>query len=145
VQYAVLTTPKGGQYQVTLPDGTNVWLNAASSLRYPMRFDGDSREVELEGEGYFEVVPDKRHRFIVHSKAHKVTVLGTRFNVNAYGNERTITTTLVEGSVEVSAGETAPQGVLGVGQQAVVAEGQVAVNLVNVNYYTGWVSGRFTF
>lgn len=95
-----ISTPRGGQYQINLPDGTRVWLNSQSSLKYPIHFNGNKREVELSGEGYFEV--HKNHiPFIVKTKMQEVKVLGTHFNINSYEDETTINTTLLEGSVSV--------------------------------------------
>lgn len=107
VRYNQITTPRGGQYQVILPDGTKVWLNAGSSLNYPVRFAGNIREVTLTGEAYFEVSKRRSatHQnipFIVRTSTQTVEVLGTHFNINAYENEGTVKTTLVEGSVRVS-------------------------------------------
>ena len=98
----VLNTPNGGQYQIELPDGTKVWLNAASTLKYPSRFIGDQRIVELKGEAYFDVVENKKMPFIVKTKQQALTVLGTQFNVYAYEDENATKTTLLEGSVEVA-------------------------------------------
>src|SRR5690606_34396534 len=104
-----LRTPKGGTYQISLPDGTRVWLNAASTLKYPTRFDGKERVVELEGEAYFEV---NRNRipFLVKTGTQTIEVLGTQFNVSAYVDEKEIQTTLVAGSVRIAAtaGNQAP-------------------------------------
>ena len=111
--FHILTTPAGGQYKVTLPEGTRVWLNAGSKLKYPVRFDDEERVVELEGEGYFEVRPLPKSLsegeglsntpFIVKlRKGTKVEVKGTHFNINAYEDEKTIETVLLEGKVEVS-------------------------------------------
>lgn len=110
--YNIITTPRGGQYSLRLPDGSTVWLNAASSLRYPTRFTGGNRTVELKGEAFFDIVPyeatGKRGTgkipFVVnvHGK-QTVTVLGTRFNINGYDDEQSVKTTLVEGSIEVLA------------------------------------------
>src|SRR5690606_11646560 len=99
-----LTTPKGGTYQITLADGTKVWLNSASTLRYPSRFDGDERIVEMEGEAYFEVAPfsSKSPRpFLVKTENQTLKVLGTHFNVSAYADEEETKTTLVEGAVQI--------------------------------------------
>lgn len=104
--FNTIRVPRGGQYQVVLPDGTHVWLNAASSLRYPTAFAGDERSVELTGEAYFEVAPDARRHFQVHvagSRPTDVEVLGTSFNVNAYEDEHANVTTLVSGKVKVVA------------------------------------------
>ncbi|TDQ75180.1 FecR family protein [Sphingobacterium yanglingense] len=102
----VLKTPKGGTYQISLPDGSQVWLNAGSSLRYPAKFESDRRCVELEGEGYFEIKEalsgKVKKKFIVKSKHQEIEVLGTKFNVQAYSEDLKITTTLLEGSVKVS-------------------------------------------
>jgi len=98
-----LITPKGGQYQVILPDGSKVWLNSASTLSFPQQFTASrNRKVLLAGEAYFEIAKDKNHPFIVESGNQKIQVLGTHFNVNAYADEKNIKTTLLEGSVKVS-------------------------------------------
>lgn len=102
--YNSVITPRGGQYQVTLPDGTRVWMNAASSLRFPTAFTGGVRQVTLTGEAYFEVAKDAGHPFVVAVNDMKVTVLGTHFNVMAYGDEAAVNTTLLEGSVKVTEG-----------------------------------------
>src|SRR5450432_2410107 len=93
-QFNELTVPAGGQYRIQLPDGTKVWLNASSALRYPTTFQGLTREVELTGEGYFEVTKDALHPFIVNSGTNQVRVLGTHFNVNAYSDNQTTVVTL---------------------------------------------------
>ncbi len=111
-RYNVITTPRGGQYSLRLPDGSTVWLNAASSLRYPTTFTGRSRTVELRGEAFFDIVPfaasdkpgaDKVPFIVTINGKQTVKVLGTRFNINGYDDELSVKTTLVEGSVEVSA------------------------------------------
>jgi ferric-dicitrate binding protein FerR (iron transport regulator) len=97
-----IETPKGGQYQIRLPDGSKVWLNAASKLIYPVSFIGrGQREVTLSGEAYFEIAKDKQHPFHVKSAGQEVEVLGTHFNINSYADEPNIKTTLLEGSVAV--------------------------------------------
>lgn len=100
----VISTPRGGQYQVSLPDGTKVWLNAATSLKYPYSFKKDERVVELNGEAYFEVAKDKRRPFRVITSNQVVEVLGTHFNINAYTDEPSTKTTLLEGAVRVDNG-----------------------------------------
>lgn len=100
--YNMLVIPRGGQYQLTLPDGSKVWLNAASSIRYPVTFVGNERRVELTGEAYFEVAKDGRKPFHVVTPTQDVEVLGTHFNVNAYSNEPSTKTTLLEGAVKVT-------------------------------------------
>ncbi|CAL1518988.1 FecR domain-containing protein [Chitinophaga sp. MM2321] len=116
LQYNTLATPKGGQFVVTLPDGTLVWLNAASSLRYPTSFAGGERRVELTGEGYFEVTKDPARPFYVQVQGMEVAVLGTHFNVMAYADEGIIKTTLLSGAVKVTHGHSSAQ--LLPGQQA---------------------------
>lgn len=99
--YHTIQIPRGGTYELTLPDGTNVWLNAATTLRYPTDFFGDTREVELSGEAYFEVAKDENKPFIVKSKKFDIEVLGTHFNVNAYDDNSEIETMLYEGKVKI--------------------------------------------
>ncbi len=101
-QYNVITTPRGSQYSIVLPDGSKVWLNAASSLKFPVVFNGNERKIELDGEGYFKVAPDKNKPFKVVTGNQMVQALGTTFNVNAYSDEVVVSTTLVEGSVVVT-------------------------------------------
>lgn len=99
--YNKIETPLGGKYQVNLPDGSKVWLNSASSLRFPALFSGNTREVELSGEAFFDVASNKNKPFKVITKDQIVEVLGTQFNINSYGDEETIKTTLIEGSVKI--------------------------------------------
>ncbi|ATL49242.1 iron dicitrate transport regulator FecR [Chitinophaga caeni] len=149
--YNTMTTPKGRQFQVTLPDGTIAWLNAASSIRYPTTFLGNERRVEVDGEVYFEVAPDasKPFRVAIDNRA-LVEVLGTDFNVNAYNNENTITTTLVSGSVRVS--NVLKNGVvLQPGQQAeIINAAKPDANIrvhqqVNLEKILAWKNGLFNF
>ena len=114
--YNSIVTPRGGQYHVTLSDGTSVWMNAASSLRFPAAFTGSIRQVALTGEAYFEVAKNAAKPFVVVVNNMKVTVLGTHFNVMAYGDEAAINTTLLEGSVKVTEGKTTT--LLSPGEQA---------------------------
>ncbi|HEY8896228.1 MAG TPA: FecR domain-containing protein [Niastella sp.] len=116
--YNMLVIPRGGQYQLTLPDGSKVWLNAASSLRYPVAFTGNERRVELTGEAYFEVAKDARKPFHVVTPTQEVEVLGTHFNINAYSNEPAVKTTLLEGSVKVRSENSV---VLKPGEQSVLS------------------------
>lgn len=102
VTYHTLRTPRGGQFQLTLADGTKVWLNASSSIRFPTAFTEKERLVAIEGEVFFDVQPDKERPFVVKSANQKVTVLGTRFNIMAYSDENHIETSLIEGKVQVS-------------------------------------------
>jgi transmembrane sensor len=101
-QYNILRTPRGGQFQVQLPDGSNVWLNASSSLRYPVAFTGHTRTVELTGEAYFEIAPNAGQPFIVKAAHTDVQVLGTQFNMMAYDDETNVKTTLLTGAVKVN-------------------------------------------
>src|SRR5690606_32807601 len=100
-QFNTIKTPKGGQYQVRLSDGTRAWLNAEASIRIPLSFSGKERAVSITGEAYFEVSENRNHPFIVDASGVKVKVLGTHFNIKAYPDEREIKTTLTEGSVKL--------------------------------------------
>lgn len=144
VQYT-LTTPMGGDYHLTLSDGTKVWLNAGSRLEYPSVFNGNEREVALEGEAYFVVKTDAGHPFIVNTARQSIKVLGTEFNVNAYTDEQNIITTLVAGKVEVnSSGKTME---LEPGEQAQLS-GNGVLNMnpdADVEQAVAWKNGYFRF
>ena len=144
-----LTTPKGGTYQVTLPDGSQVWLNSATTLKYPSRFEGNERVVELEGEAYFEVATLAKKGnmpFKVRSKDQEVWVLGTQFNVSAYPENLHTATTLVDGSVKV-ASAMAPQSpvVLRPGQQSINQQATLTVRDVETAPFVAWKNGFFHF
>ena len=139
-----LSTPRGGQYQVTLSDGTKVWLNAESKLRYPYRFSREVRNVELDGEAYFEVVHQRDAPFIVKTAKEKIEVLGTHFNVNSYQTDINSTVALLEGKVKVSSGED-HNTVLKPGQQSVVSRGKIEIRNVNVDECVAWKNGEFMF
>lgn len=143
--YNTITTPRGGQYQLILADGTQVWLNAASSLRYPTSFTGTERTVELKGEAYFEVAKDKGKPFKVLVNDMNVKVLGTHFDVMAYDDEEAIQTTLLEGSVQLTQGPA--QTFLIPGQQGVLKKGAgvFQVRTVNLNDVVSWKNGVFVF
>jgi ferric-dicitrate binding protein FerR (iron transport regulator) len=145
VLYNTMTTPRGGQYKLALPDGTEVWLNAASSIRYPTAFSGNERKVEITGEAYFEVAKDAAKPFKVMVNEMEVQVLGTHFNINSYSDEATIKTTLLEGSVKISKGND--QKFLKPGQQAQLNNtGNIkVVNDVNVDAVMAWKNGYFSF
>jgi ferric-dicitrate binding protein FerR (iron transport regulator) len=143
VVYNTITTPKGGQYQLVLADGSKVWLNAASSLRFPTFFIGNERKVELDGEGYFEIAHNESMPFLVEKGDTKVQVLGTHFNINAYDDEDDIKVTLLEGSIRVSQGNF--QKVLIPGQQAQIRAGIQIVNDVNIDKVMAWKNGWFEF
>ena len=146
VLYNTIRTPKGGQYQLILADGTKVWLNAASSLKFPTAFAGKKRNVELIGEGYFEVAKDVSKPFHVQVGDMIVNVLGTHFNINAYTDEDNIETTLLEGQVTVNSKEAIT--VLTPGQQAQLhkSSGKVKkLQHVNMAEIMAWKEGRFLF
>jgi len=145
-EYNTIETPKGGQYEVKLPDGTEVWLNAASSLKYPASFAAlKDRRVELTGEAYFEVAKDKAHPFVVKTNNEDVEVLGTHFNINNYADEASTKTTLLEGSVQVST-KTGDRVKIKPGQQAILnPSGNIAIEEVNVNKAIAWKNGKFVF
>lgn len=143
-KYATLKTPRGGQYRVELADGTVVWLNAASSLRYPLTFDGAQRDVTLTGEAFFEVSHQKGKPFIVHSNGQYVKVLGTKFNVNDYDAAIPSVTTLLEGKVEIESKATLQKQVLTPGQQAVVSKQSIQLKAVpDVSDFAAWREGYF--
>lgn len=146
IVFNTVTTPKGGQYHIVLPDGSGVWLNAASSLKFPTSFTGKERRVEITGEVYFEVMHNAKMPFIVKINETEVAVLGTHFNVMAYPDEKTIKTTLLEGSVKVSrAGKSAT---LSPGQQASITNSldniRVLAN-VDTEKEMAWKNGYFQF
>lgn len=141
-QYATLTTPNGGQYQIQLPDGTDVWLNAASSLKYPTIFTGDIREVQLSGEAYFEIKHNSEKPFVVLSKGQKVTVTGTEFNISNYTEQSGEVTTLISGSVEIENNSNSEKKVLKPGQQSIVATGRTSIDQIdNPSEYVAWKDG----
>ena len=139
-----LIIPKGGEYQVVLADGTKVWLNSASRLIYPQSFMGKERWVVLSGEAFFDVAHDAERPFIVETSRMNVKVLGTRFNVNDYEYNEEVSTTLVNGSVEIfSGGQQAFR--LVPGEQAYGKENELEKREVNVRLYTSWIDGKFLF
>ncbi|WEK19933.1 MAG: FecR domain-containing protein [Candidatus Pedobacter colombiensis] len=163
--YNTIATPRGGQYQVNLPDGTKIWLNAASSLKYPAVFGKDERKVELIGEAYFEVAKvtieeqgikskeqgsrnkDKRVPFIVVTDKQKIEVLGTHFNVNSYPDENNTKTTLLEGSVRVNTTVTQEQDnvILKPGQQSLLKNNRLTAYAVDIDEAVAWKNGYFQF
>ncbi|WP_293943214.1 MULTISPECIES: FecR family protein [unclassified Sphingobacterium] len=151
--YNRISIPEGGQYQLTLPDGTKVWLNAGSSLRFPVAFDQLQREVELTGEAYFEVASlyapgNKMKRpFVVKTPTQKIEVLGTHFNVGAYDDEKLVKTTLLEGAVIVSALKTGIKKSLKPGQQALLGiSGQIQLrDHIDTEEAVAWKKGMFYF
>ena len=144
-EYNTITTPKGGQYQIGLPDGTKVWLNAASSLTFPVAFAGNERLVKLTGEGYFEVAHHKEKPFKVVSQGQTVEVLGTHFNVSAYKEDGHITTTLLEGKVKVQLNEIDISSVLSPGEQSILKGRTFNVQKANTDEAIAWVNNSFVF
>ena len=144
VEFNTITTPRGGQYVVILPDGSKVWLNAASSLKFPVAFTHAERHVELTGEGYFEVQKDKTKPFKLSVNGATVEVLGTHFNVMAYNDEAKIRTTLIEGSVKISKGDKS--GLLKPGQQADIdKQSNIMINDADTEQALAWKNGYFKF
>jgi ferric-dicitrate binding protein FerR (iron transport regulator) len=145
IQFNTLSTPRGGQYQLVLSDGTKVWLNAASSIRYPTAFTGDERKVQITGEAYFEVVKNTSMPFEVSVKDMTVKVLGTHFNVMAYKNEPTSKVTLLEGAIIVKEGNK--EVLLEPGQQTQIEEnGQIKkMQGVDLDGEIAWKNNQFWF
>lgn len=139
--YNILRTPKAGEYKMMLPDGSLVWLNAASSLRFPTNFNKHERRVELTGEAYFEVAHNKAHPFIVSFNKTEVEVLGTHFNISSY--QTYSKTTLIEGAIKVSEGTN--QRLIKPGEQAFTYDGHLTVRAVDTYKSTAWKEGVFYF
>ncbi|MGK6350972.1 FecR family protein [Parapedobacter sp. DT-150] len=136
--------PNGKQFQLTLPDGTDVWVNTATTLTYPVIFTGGKRSVELNGEAYFEVAKDETRPFEVVANGTSIVVTGTRFNVSAYASDNGVTTTLVEGGVTVRSG--AREAALSPGDQAIVGKsGEIERRRGGVEQALAWKSGYFIF
>ncbi|GAA5224886.1 FecR family protein [Membranihabitans marinus] len=143
-QYHRVTTPLGGKYQIVLPDNSKVYLNAGSSIQFPTSFSDHSREVELEGEGFFEVSNDLQRPFLVHCQEQTIEVLGTQFNVNSYKDETSIKTTLIEGSVKVKIDTL--ETVIRPGQQfSLTKDGHTDVTKVDVEQVIAWRNNLFHF
>ncbi|HXB30398.1 MAG TPA: FecR family protein [Puia sp.] len=145
ISFNTISTPRAAQYQLVLSDGTKVWLNAASSLRYPTAFTGKDRSVELTGEGYFEVTKNKEKPFVVHTNDMEITVLGTHFNIMAYEDENDIQTTLLEGIVNVH--HDKQTDLLKPGKQAILRRdnNKMIVSDANINQAVAWKNGYFYF
>jgi len=141
----VLSTQRGETYQLRLPDGSLVWLNAGTTIKYPANFTAlKERRIMLSGEAYFEVAKDKAHPFVVNSREQEVRVLGTHFDVNAYQEESLTKTTLLEGSVSVNAGASGNR-VLKPGQQVTLTDSKLTVQEVDVGDAVAWKNGIFVF
>ncbi len=145
VVYNTVSTPAGGEYQITLADGTVVWLNALSSIRFPTTFNGNKRTVTLTGEGYFEVAKNTEKPFYVNTGGLNVEVLGTAFNINGYADETSIKTTLLQGSVRLLMGSE--QLLLKPGQQGQTTgtAGLAMVPVADVDQVLAWKNGFFSF
>jgi transmembrane sensor len=143
--YNTLTTPRGGQYELTLPDGTKVWLNAASSITYPTAFTGNSRTVEMTGEAYFEVAHDKKRSFMVKASGQTIQDIGTHFNVNAYTDEPAQVTTLLEGAVTVGGHPLLPGEKATVTGATANGGGVIDVTKGDPDQAVAWKNGLFHF
>lgn len=146
ISYNTLTTPRGGQFHLSLPDGSEVWLNAASSIRFPTAFEGKQRKVSITGEAYFEIKPDKSMPFIVEVNEHtSVEVLGTHFNINSYADESSIKTTLVEGLVKVNSFNR--HELITPGQQIQLYENNTIelIRQADIEEALAWKNGVFQF
>jgi ferric-dicitrate binding protein FerR (iron transport regulator) len=142
--YNTIQTPVGGKFQLNLADGSKVWLNSASSLRFPVFFAGDTREVELKGEAYFEVSKNEDKKFSVRSGNQTVEVLGTHFNINAYSDEPSITTTLIEGAVRVIELNSKKSQILKPGEQSKV-DRDIRIQRKDTQAEVAWKDGYFYF
>ena len=140
-----LAVPVGGEYHFTLADGTRVWVNSASEVRFPNCFSGGKREIYVKGEVYLEVARDEKHPFVVHAGENEVRVLGTRFNLTAYPDEQKVITTLVEGSVEFRNNQSSIR--LKPGEQSVLDRetNNLEKQKVDVSIYTSWISGTYEY
>jgi ferric-dicitrate binding protein FerR (iron transport regulator) len=138
ISSAILKTPRGGQYQITLSDGTKVWLNSGSSLEYPVAFSGN-REVKMSGEAYFEVHHDSKHPFLVKTDRQEVKVLGTRFNIRAYEDKQF--TTLVQGSVEVKVNGSTSTMKMKPNEQAIINNYSLSIQKVDALDFLAWKQG----
>lgn len=143
--YNTIEVPRGGEYRLVLPDGSVVWLNSDSELKFPMNFVGERRKVFLKGEAYFEVVRNPDMPFVVEVAAMEVKVLGTCFNINAARSDGGVQTTLVSGKVEVADRENAGKVVLFPNQQAELKKGRLTVKNVDAGAVTAWRQGKFYF
>jgi ferric-dicitrate binding protein FerR (iron transport regulator) len=146
-----IQTPKGGKYQIRLPDGSKVWLNSASTLSYPTTFSGNERKVQLKGEAYFEISTNKNVPFRVESDNQIVEVLGTHFNINSYDDEDYVKTTLLEGSVKVilssNPNEVSKTKLLKPGEQSLTKSSQSGIRVENADTEkaVAWKNGYFKF
>ena len=142
--FNTIETPVGGKYQLNLADGSKVWLNSSSSIRFPIFFSKDKREVELKGEAYFEVSKDSKRKFSVRSGIQTVEVLGTQFNINAYSDEKSIKTTLFEGEIRVIDLKTNNSKLLKPGEQSNVDQ-SIQIRRIDTQTEIAWKEGYFHF
>lgn len=143
IEYHTLSVGRGGEYKLTLSDGTVVWLNSESALRYPVYFTGDQREVELWGEAFFDVSPDAKKTFRVKSRDFEVEVLGTSFNIMNYQDEQYAQVTLASGKLRVNNGEQ--HTIIRPNQQVQLKDGKWDVREIDSRYYISWIDNKFMF
>jgi ferric-dicitrate binding protein FerR (iron transport regulator) len=145
ILYNQVKVPVGGEYQLTLADGTNVWLNSDSEIRYPVQFNQDTRKVWIAGEVYFDVAHNKKKSFVVNVRNIEIEVLGTKFNVEAYDDHKNVTTSLIEGSVQLR--KEAESVIINPDQQAIIRdnEKQFAIRNVDAKKLALWKDGVFYF
>ena len=147
IKYNTIVVPRGGEYEVRLPDGSYVWMNADSEIRFPVVFTGQTRQVSLKGEAYFKVQRNEKVPFIVKTSQISVQVLGTEFNVSAYAEDLVIQTTLVSGAVKVFSEDEKESVILRPGEQAEFSRitHEIQLETVDVSYVTAWKDGRLRF
>ncbi|WP_036692538.1 FecR family protein [Pedobacter glucosidilyticus] len=147
ITYNTISTPRGGQYKLILEDGSKIWLNAASSIKFPTRFDSKQRKIEISGEVYCEISKDPKRPFRVSYGNQMVEVLGTQFNINAYIDEKITKTTLIEGSIRLANTQTLQSKLLTPGDQARMTSvnNQLNVNRVDIEEVIAWKEGYFMF
>ena len=143
IAYNTIIIPRGGEFVLKLSDGTKIWLNAESELKYPVSFTGNERRVYLKGEGFFEVTKNEKSPFKVVTNDHVISVLGTQFSIRAYSDEKYITTTLESGRVSIDAGNRHAE--LLPGQQSNVSNSEMSVKDVNTQLYTAWHNNKYVF
>lgn len=144
-RYHTIRIPRGGEFQLTLSDGTKVWLNAETILKYPVSFSNTMREVFVEGEAFFEVAKDVDRPFVVQTRDMKVNVYGTSFNIKAYPDEKNLTTTLVSGKISLTQSIDDEEYLLLPNEQAIVTNLGIIIEKVNVDQFIAWKNGRILF
>ncbi len=145
IKYNTIEIPRGGEFQLTLSDGTLVWLNSETVIKYPVSFPENIRDVYVQGEAYFEVTPNKNAPFVVHTSNMTVNVLGTGFNVRDYSDENRTVTTLVHGQVGIQRPNDTREFVLQPSEQAIFSETGSAISSVDVQQFTAWKEGRIYY